>query len=111
MGFYNDSCRPKRTEWEYCYTGAELKPFADKLYRKHAEQEARARNTMATLLQDPHVAQSDRRMDDLKEAIKMHGTMREQCAVWLLEFGRRPERSFALGLGDVTFFELTQGIE
>ena len=107
MGYYNDSMRPKRTEWEYGWYGSELKPFAQRLHKKHAELEATSRNVMATLLQDPSVAQSDRRMADLKEDIKTHGTIKEQCEVWILAFCREPDRMFNLGLGDVTFFELT----
>ena len=108
MGFYNDNLRPKRSEWEYHWTGKDLLPFTEKLFKKHSEAEIVARNKLADLFKDTNVSQSDRRIEDLKDSIARNGTIKEQCEVWLLEFNRNPDRIFNLGLGDVTFFVFSQ---
>ena len=107
MGLFNDNVSPRRTEWEYEYTGAELLPKAKLLRDRHAAKEIEARNKTADLLRDANVSQNDSRFGDLKREINTHGTIKEQCEVFVLQFTREPERKFSLGLGDVTFFELT----
>jgi hypothetical protein len=74
---------------------------------RHATKETEARNKTADLLRDASVSQNDSRFGDLKREITTHGTLKEQCEVFVLQFSREPERKFSLGLGDVTFFELT----
>ena len=73
----------------------------------HAELERAARQKTAELLQDDHASQNDPRFAELKRRIADHGTIKEQCEVFVHEFARHPDRSYHLGLGDVTFFELT----
>ena len=107
MGLFNDNVYPKRLEWEYEYTGAELLPKARMLKERHRCAEIDARNKTADLLRDASVSQNDPRFNELKKEITTHGTLKEQCEVFVLQFTREPERKFSLGLGDVTFFELT----
>lgn len=107
MGLFNDSVYPKRLEWEYEYTGSELLPKAKMLRERHAVKEMEARNKTAELLRDASVSQNDSRFNELKKDINNHGTLKEQCDVFVTQFSREPDRKFSLGLGDVTFFELT----
>jgi hypothetical protein len=107
MGLFNDNVSPKRLEWEYLYTGKELLEKAKMLRDRHAAKEIEARNKTADLLRDASVSQNDSRFGELKREITTHGTLKEQCEVFVHEFSREPERPYLLGLGDVTFFELT----
>lgn len=108
MGLFNDNVSPRRNEWEYQYSGRELLPKAVMLRDRHAAKETEARNKTADLLRDVSVSQNDSRFTELKRDITTHGTLKEQCEVFVLQFTREPDRQFTLGLGDVTFFELTQ---
>ncbi len=107
MGLFNDNVSPRRNEWEYVYSGRELLPRAKMLLERHTTKEMEARNKTADLLRDTNVSQNDSRFTELKRDINTHGTLREQCEVFVLQFSREPDRQFTLGLGDVTFFELT----
>jgi hypothetical protein len=107
MGMFNDNICPRRLDWEYPYTGKELIDKARMLQAKHAALETAARNKTADLLRDDKVSQNDSRFNELKRDITTHGTIKEQCEVFAHQFAREPERVFSLGLGDVTFFELT----
>jgi hypothetical protein len=110
MGLFNDNVRPERTEWQYEYTGAELLPYAKYLLTWHAAREQEARDKTADLLRDASVSQNDSRFNELKQKITGHGTVKEQCDVFVYQFSREPERKFKLGLGDVTFFGLTKPV-
>lgn len=107
MGMFNDNVYPKRLEWEYEYTGKELLPKAEMLRERHATKEMEARNKTAELLRDASVSQNDSRFNELKKDINTHGTLKEQLEVFVRQFTLEPDRKFTLGLGDVTFFELT----
>jgi hypothetical protein len=107
MGLFNDNVYPKRLEWEYEYTGAQLLPHAEALLKRHSTKETEARNKTADLLRDASVSQNDSRFADLKREITTHGTLKEQLEVFVRQFTLEPDRKFSLGLGDVTFFELT----
>lgn len=107
MGMFNDNVSPKRMEWEYTYTGRELLPKALMLRDRFAAKELDARNKTADLLRDVNVNQNDSRFSELKREITSNGTLKEQCEVFVHQFSREMDREFTLGLGDVTFFELT----
>lgn len=106
MGMFNDNVSARRTEWTYTYTGKELLVKAKMLLGRHTESEQAARNKTAEMLQDVSVNQNDSRFAELKGRITFHGTMKEQCAVFVHEFSRSLAREYELGLGDVTFFEM-----
>jgi hypothetical protein len=103
---YNDYRNTNRTEWKFIYTGEQLLEAARRKHAEFLEKEKKARETMASLMMDMSVAQSDGRIAECKEEIETSGTEREKCAVWAHEFARRPEREYFLQLGDVTYFGL-----
>lgn len=107
MGMFNDNVQPRRLEWEYEYSGSQLLPHAQELLHLHTTKEREAREKTADLLRDVTVSQNDTRFAELKREITSHGTLKEQCEVFVHEFERYPGRVFSLGLGDVTFFGLT----
>ena len=107
MGMFNDNVQPRRLDWEYIYSGKHMLPYAQKLLSYHAAKEMAAREKTAELLRDVSVSQNDSRFTELKRDITNHGTLKEQCEVFVHEFSRFPEKMFILGLGDVTFFGLT----
>lgn len=111
MGMFNDNVRPERQEWQYEYTGAALLPYAKAARLHHTAKEKEARDKTADLLRDTSVSQNDSRFADLKKDISTHGTLKEQFEVFAHEFARDPARTFKLGLGDVTFFDLTKPLE
>jgi hypothetical protein len=108
MGMFNDSVSAQRTGWTYIYTGEELLPYARKLYREFYDREEQARNLMAAFMKDMNVSQNDTKVQEAKRDIQNFGTLKEQCAVFQWEFQRNPTKLYELGLGDVTFFGLTQ---
>lgn len=106
MGMYVDSVAARRTEWEYEYQADELLAQAKMLLARHTAKELEARNKTADLLRDVNVNQNDARFNELKRDISTHGTLKEQCEVFVHEFARNPGLVYKLGLGDVSFFEL-----
>jgi hypothetical protein len=104
MGMFNDNVSANRTGWSYTYTGADLLPFADKLYKEFREKEEEARNRMAGYMKDMTISNNDRKVEDAKREIVAFGTVKEQCHVFRHEFRRNPSKQYELGLGDVTFF-------
>ncbi|HEY5268179.1 MAG TPA: hypothetical protein VII94_03515 [Candidatus Saccharimonadales bacterium] len=107
MGMFNDHVAAQREQWKYSYTAKVMLPNAKRLLKHHGDEEMAARNKTAILMVDPGVSQNDTRFTDLKRAITTHGTLKEQLEVFVHEFERDPDVRYTLGLGDVTFFELT----
>lgn len=94
----------KREEFRYNYKGSELLPFAERAYFRYLRAEIEAREKAAGLLTDMAVKQNDPELDRCRKDIESNGKIREQCAVWVHQFRREPDREFPLQLGDVTFF-------
>jgi hypothetical protein len=110
MGLYNDSVGYNRLEWKYTYKADELVKPAEKLLKYHTEKEMEARTKTAELLKDVSVNQNDPRFNELKREIATHGSLKEQCQVFVHEFSRDRAREFELGLGDITFFGLAEDV-
>jgi hypothetical protein len=108
MGMFNDNVAPNRLGWTYSYLGAELLPHAQRLYTEYFNKEQSARNAMADFMRDMNVSQNDTKVQETKRDITTYGTLKEQCAVFRHEFNRHPGKGYELGLGDVTFFGLTE---
>lgn len=106
MGLYNDFSNTNRTNWEFSYTGEELRLASENKYHEYLVKERAAREQMAQLMMDMSIAQSDGRISECKKEIEKSGTERERCAVWMNEFARKPNTVYRLGLGDVTYFDL-----
>jgi hypothetical protein len=106
MGLFNDNVSAGRTSWTYKYKGADLLPYATKLYHEYHAKEEASRNRMADLMKDMSVSQNDPKISDTKRDILSFGTLKEQCSVFKHEFARNPDNTYELGLGDVTFFGL-----
>jgi len=111
MGMFNDNVGANRTGWTYKYTGRELLNAASRLYAEYRSKEEEARNRMADYMKDMTIANNDRRVEDTKREIVSFGTLKEQCAVFKLEFARSPDKEYELGLGDVTFFGLADDVK
>jgi hypothetical protein len=101
---HNDFGRTKREEFRYQYKGGELLPYAERAYLRYLRAEIEARERAAALLTDMAIKQNDPELDRCRKDIELNGKIREQCAVWVHQFRREPDREFALELGDVTFF-------
>jgi hypothetical protein len=108
MGMFNDNLSPNRHGWTYTYTGLELLPHAQRLYKELFGKEQAARNTMATFMRNMDVSQNDPRVQEAKRDITNYGTLKEQCSVFQHEFARNPDKTYELGLGDITFFGLAE---
>lgn len=103
---YNDYRNTSREGWKYHYTGEQLLPAARSKLAEVSRLEAEARARVADLLRDPGIPHNDKRIVDSKHDIEKYGNEREQCSVFVHEFGRNPSREYALSLGDVTYFDL-----
>lgn len=109
MGMFNDNVGAGRTGWTYKYTGEQLLPSAVRLYKEYYAKEEKSRIYMSEMMKDMNISNTDRRVEDTKREIVTFGTLKEQCDVFRHEFRRNPEKEYELGLGDVTFFGLTEG--
>ena len=97
-----------RERWCYDYTGKELLPHAEMKYREVLHKEREARDKMAGLMKNMTIQQSDPVVRDTKADIEKFGMLREQCAVFVHQFAKEPERRFSLAMGDVVFFGLVK---
>lgn len=110
MGMFLDYERPARREWKFTYKGSELLAAAKIKQRefevKLQDAQARLRAAVATsgrLHKDTDV----RRIEEEVESV---GPKAEECAVFVHEFERSPDREFNLSVSDVTFFDLHQHV-
>ena len=103
---YNDFRQPTREGWKYPYKGGDLLETAKQKHAEYLAAEKEARSVVANLIGDIQVSHDSKDMRDAKTAIEHNGNLREQCAVFIHEFERNPEREFNLSLGDVVFFNL-----
>jgi hypothetical protein len=108
MGMFNDNLGARRSEWTYLYTGEELLPYARKLYGEFYKKEHAAREQMASYMRDMNISQNDQKVQEVKRDIQTYGSLKEQCDVFQHEFARNLTQPYQLGLGDITFFGLTQ---
>jgi hypothetical protein len=106
---YNDFRHVTREDWKYAYKGSEMLEFARKRHDDYLSRETSARQEMSKLLQDMRVSTSDDRVKKLEKDIETCANLREQCAVFVHEFSRTPDREFSLALGDVVFFGILEG--
>ncbi len=111
MGLFNDFRIARREAFMFSYKGAALAPYAKKKYDYYTQKEIEARNQVADLLRDATVKASDKRIEDLKRDIETYGNEKEKCLVWAYEFYYRPEETFSLQLGDVTYFDIAKELK
>jgi hypothetical protein len=105
---YNDHSSKLREGWRFSYKGKELLPLAQEKLTEHREGEAEARNAVVSLLMDMTVSRTDPRIKEWEQKIVFHGNLGEQCAVWVHQFQREPDREFLLALGDVVYFDIVE---
>jgi len=98
----------KREGWLYTYKGKELLPYAKTAYQTYLRAELKAREKMSKMISDIKVNNRDPELDQAKREIENNGKIREQCAVFVYQFEREPEREFNLAIGDVTFFGIVR---
>ncbi len=91
---------------KYSYKGSELLEAAKQKYEEFLTKEKEARTVVIQLMGNMLVSHDDNGLKDAKKAIEHNGSLREQCAVFIHEFGRNPDRDYHLSLGDVVFFNL-----
>lgn len=101
---HNDFVTTKREAFIFHYKGKELLPFAQAAYKRYLRAEIVAREKMSKMIADVKVNQRDPELDQTKREIENNGKIREQCAVFVHQFEREPDRDFPLAIGDVTFF-------
>ena len=97
-----------RSNWKYTYTGKDLLDSATNKFVEFREKERVARSKIAELMQNMKVSTKDEEIAQLKRDVEKFGKLREECAVFVHEFHRLPEREFHLSLGDVVFFDLAE---
>lgn len=105
---HNDFSSVSREQWLYTYSGRELLPHAEDQYKAYLRQEMAARKKMSAMIADVKVNQRDPELDQTKREIESKSKIREQCAVYIHQFKREPDRAFELSLGDVTFFGIVR---
>src|SRR4051812_40066156 len=101
---YNEFRNTNREGWRYSCAGGALLEFARAKLAYHTDQELAARRTVQARIADPTISRKDDELQKAEKAIDEHGNLREQCAVFVHEFARTPDREFQLSLGDVVFF-------
>lgn len=101
--------RALREDFRYEYKGSELLSYAEQAYLRYLKAEVEARERASDLLKDMAVKQNAPELEKCRQDIERFGKIREQCAVWVHQFRREPDRAFQLQLGDVTFFGLVGG--
>ncbi len=107
---YNESVGNRRGEWGFNYKGKDLLPFARRKLAQHQAEETQLRRRMAVMIQDPATFHDDGNLQQVKRDIDRHGGLREQFQVYCHEFERTPNIEFRLGLADVVFFGLLEGL-
>ncbi len=80
---------------------------ATNLYEAYFLKEQESRNKMAEFMKDMNISQNDPRIEQTKREIVSFGTLKEQCLIFKHEFKRNPGKVYDLGIGDVSFFNLT----
>lgn len=65
---------------------------------------------MAVMIQDPQTFHDDAKLQQVKRDIDRHGGLREQFQVYCHEFARTADQEFKLGLADIVFFGLLEGL-
>lgn len=103
---YYDFVSASREGWKYTYKGKDLQGAARRRHLYYLTEEFTGRQKLAEYVRDIKVSQNDQILEDLKRRVTENGKLREQCAVFLHEFTRSPDKEFMLSLGDVVFFEL-----
>ncbi len=106
ISMYNDFRQPSRENWKYLYKGSELLESSKIKHAEFLTKEKEARVVVVKLMGDILVSHDDRGLKDAKTEIEHSGNLREQCAVFIHEFERNPDREYNLSLGDVVFFNL-----
>lgn len=108
---YNDYRGIRRTEWQHTYLGKELLPYAEAKRKHFSDREIAGRSKMSKLMDDRNINVNDPKVKELQAEIESTANEAEQCAVFVHEFKRKPEREFSLSLGDVVYFGLITEIK
>ena len=74
--------------------------------RRTPRKESAARQIVTSLVSDPTVDRNDPRVSQATQDINTYGNLAEQDRVFVLQFGREPDREYQLSLGDVVYFGL-----
>lgn len=117
----------KRDSWTFPYTGKELLRFATGRMEYHQarerfweEEESKTEEEIRSKgisLQEYAVTGGTRfeakidtslgtRLTECREKVEKHRALKEQFEVFVMEFGRNPDRSFELAPADIRFFGL-----
>jgi len=105
---YNDHRNVNRQTWKFTYKGQDLIEAAQKKLVFFRQKEMEARAEASRLMQDATVSHDSDEVQKCRTQVATNGDNAEQCAVFVHEFQRTPEREFHLSLGDVVFFDLAK---
>lgn len=106
----NENLNNHRNGWTFRYVARELLPYARRKLQGFQDEETALRKKMAELIQDPSTFHNDALLQQLKRDIDRTAGLREQFQVYVHEFNRLPEQEYRLGLSDVVFFGLLEGV-
>jgi hypothetical protein len=111
MGFrYIQGKRGKREEWTFQYTGAELAPRAKAKAAALLEEERGIERAITTCRAGGAYSGRKDDISRLRERLTGKGEQRERCELLARELERAGERVFELGLGDLVYFGIDEGI-
>ena len=105
MGYFEHTIT-NRAGWKYTHTGSDLAVEAQRLHDEAFKKEMAARKEIARLMENPTIGHDSEEVRKAKKQVEQWGKQREECAVFVYEFAKNPEREFQLALGDVVFFGL-----
>jgi hypothetical protein len=106
----NENLSNRRTDWNFPYKARMLLPYAQRKLVTFKTEEMALRKRMAEMIQDPATFHNDSLLQQVKRDIDRTAGLREQFEVYVHEFHRLPEQEYRLGLGDVVFFGLLEGV-
>lgn len=107
---FNENLNNRRGDWTFPYKAKMLMPYARRKLDAFQREETQLRKKMAEMIQDPATFHNDSALQQLKRDIDRTAGLREQFEVYVHEFHRLPEQEYRLGLSDVVFFGLLEGI-
>jgi hypothetical protein len=111
LGFtYIGSDRGRRREWTFLYRGAELAPYARAKATALLEEERGLRRALAACRAGEPYSGRREDINKFKQRLQSKGEARERCELLARELARAGERAFELGVDDLVYFGLDEGI-
>jgi hypothetical protein len=111
MGFtYIEGGRGQRDGWTFRYTGAELAPRARAKAAALLEEERGLERAFAACKAGGAYSGRKEDLARFRQRLRDKGEQRERCELLARELERAADRVFELGLGDLVYFGMDEGI-